>query len=128
MGTLITAGVQISVRTHFRADLSDVTRHSYFFNYIIEIENTNNFDIQLLSREWYIFDSLSEAHYVSGEGVVGEQPLLKPGEHYTYTSGCELSSDIGMMKGFYNFRNLQDGDTFQVFVPTFRLEHPGKMN
>lgn len=128
MGTLITAGVQISVRTHFRTDLSDVARHSYFFNYMIEIENTNNFDIQLLSREWYIFDSLNEAHYVSGEGVVGEQPILKPGEHYTYTSGCDLNSDMGMMKGFYNFRNLQDGDTFQVFVPTFRLEHPGKLN
>lgn len=128
METLTTAGVQISVRTYFRPDLSDMSDRSFFFNYVIEIENTNNFDIQLMTREWYIFDSLSDARYVSGEGVIGEQPLLKPGERFTYTSGCDLNSEIGMMKGFYTFRNLLDGELFQAFVPTFRLEQPGKMN
>ncbi len=128
MSTLVTSGVQISVKTYFREDLSDILENSFFFNYVIEIENTNNFDVQLMTREWYIFDSLNEARYVSGEGVIGEQPVLKPGERYTYTSGCDLRSDIGMMKGFYTFRNLVDGELFQAFVPTFLLEHPGKMN
>lgn len=128
MSTLTTAGIQISVRTQYRQDLSNIIESNYFFNYKIDIENTNNFDIQLLTREWYIFDSLNEARYVSGQGVIGEQPILKPGERYTYTSGCDLRSDMGLMKGFYTFRNMHDNERFQAFVPTFRLELPGKLN
>lgn len=128
MSTLITSGVQISVSTNFRKDLSEVTETQFFFNYHIEIRNTNAFDVQLISRDWYIFDSLNEARYVSGSGVVGEQPILKPGESYQYTSGADLQSEIGMMKGFYTFRNLSDGTLFQVFVPTFLLEYPFKLN
>lgn len=128
MGTLITSGVLISVKTQFRVDLSDIPGQSYFYNYMIEVINQNSFDVQLLTREWYIFDSLNQARLVSGEGVVGEQPILKPGERYCYTSGCEIHSDLGMMKGFYTFRNLADGRIFQVFIPTFLLEHEGKLN
>ena len=128
MATLTTAGVKISVSTQFRQDFSALTEGVYFFNYRIDIQNSNEFDIQLLSREWYIFDSLKEVSFVSGEGVIGEQPILKPGEKYTYTSGCELSSDIGMMKGFYTFKKLNSDDLFQVFVPTFKLEYPAKLN
>ena len=128
MSTLITAGIQITVRTQYRQDLSNIIENNYFFNYKIDIENTNNFDIQLISREWYIFDSLSDARYVSGQGVIGEQPILKPGERYSYTSGCDLRSDLGLMKGFYTFRNMLDNGRFQAFVPTFKLELPGKLN
>lgn len=128
MSTLITSGIQISVRTIFRSDLSNLFEQNFFFNYLIEMENQNDFDVQLLTREWYIFDSLSEARYVSGEGVVGEQPIIKPGERFNYTSGCELFSDMGMMKGFYTFKNLKSGELFQVIVPTFLLEYPNKLN
>lgn len=128
MNTLITSGIQISVKTLFRSDLSNLFEQSFFFNYLIEIENQNEFDVQLMTREWYIFDSLSEAKYVNGEGVIGEQPVLKPGERFNYTSGCELFSDSGLMKGFYTFKNLSTGELFQVFVPTFLLEYPGKLN
>ena len=128
MNTLTTSGIQISVSTRFRRDLSDITVSSYFFNYHIEIENTNPFPVQLMSRDWYIFDSLSAARYVNGEGVVGEQPVLQPGEKYSYISGCDLVSEIGMMKGFYTFKNLLDDTSFEVFVPTFVMEYPGKMN
>ena len=128
MSTLITSGVQISVSTQFRQDFSSLRDSVFFYNYRIDIHNSNDFDIQLLTREWYIFDSLSESSYVSGEGVIGEQPILKPGEKYTYTSGCELKSEIGIMKGFYTFKNLTDGELFQVFIPAFRLEFPGKLN
>lgn len=128
MKTLTTSGVQISVQAQFRPDLSEVQSSSFFFNYRIEIVNQNNFDVQLLSRDWYIFDSLNDARVVSGPGVIGEQPILKPGEMYTYTSGCDLNSEIGKMRGFYTFRNLYDQEVFQVVVPEFTLEFPGKMN
>ena len=128
MSTLTTSGIQISVETNFRQDLSEISESQYFFNYKVEVENTNNFDVQLTTRDWYIFDSLREARYVSGAGVVGEQPILKPGDKYTYTSGCDLMSEIGFMKGFYTFKNLLDGEMFQAFIPTFKLEFPGKKN
>ena len=76
MNTLATSGICISVETNYRQDLSDPTNASYYFNYTITIENTNPFDVQLLTREWYIFDSLNNARMVSGPGVVGEQPIL----------------------------------------------------
>lgn len=92
------------------------------------MENKNSFPVQLISRDWYIFDSLNEVRIVSGLGVIGEQPILKPGEKFTYTSGCDLISEIGQMKGFYTFKNLGDGETLQVYVPDFKLEYPGKLN
>jgi len=128
MSTLITSGIQISVTTNFRPDLSDITTTEYFFNYHIDIQNMNAFDVQLISRDWYIFDSLSDARYVSGAGVIGEQPILKPDDSFRYTSGCDLRSELGMMKGFYTFKNLEDGTLFEVFVPTFLLEYPKKLN
>ena len=128
MNTLTTSGVQISIKTDFRNDLSEVLESRYFFNYRVEIQNTNSFAVQLQSRDWYIFDSLGEAKYVSGAGVVGEQPILKSGETFTYSSGCDLQAEIGMMKGFYTFINKNDGELFEVIVPTFKLEYPPKLN
>lgn len=128
MSTAITSGVQISVQTQFRPDLSDLSINQYFFNYRIEIVNHNSFAVQLITRDWFIFDSLSDASYVSGEGVVGEQPILKPGERYSYVSGCELNSEIGSMHGFYTFKNMLNGSVFQVDIPLFTLYYPGKLN
>ena len=128
MSTLTTSGIQIRVNTQFRLDLSQITESKFFFNYRIDIENMNSYDVQLLTRDWYIFDSLNDPRYISGEGVIGEQPTLKAGEKYTYTSGCDLSSEVGLMKGFYTFKNLIDEEFFQVIVPTFLLEYPGKQN
>ncbi len=128
MNTLITSGIQISVKTDFRYDLSEIVESKYFFNYTIEMQNTNSYAVQLRSRDWYIFDSLDDARFVSGPGVVGEEPILKPGERFAYTSGCDLHSEIGLMKGFYTFQNMVDGELFEVFVPTFRLEYPPKLN
>lgn len=128
MNTLITSGIQISVNTQFRADLSELESSNYFFNYRIDVINKNSFAVQLISRDWYIFDSLNEVRIVSGPGVVGEQPILKPEETFTYTSGCDLISEVGQMKGFYTFKNLIDGELFQVYVPDFTLTYPGKLN
>lgn len=128
METLTTSGIKISVKTDFRGDLSELLESQYFHNYHITIQNHNNFDVQLISREWYIFDSLGDARYVHGVGVVGEQPVLRSGEIFNYTSGCDLQSEVGMMKGFYTFKNLTTGKVFEVFVPTFKLEFVGKLN
>ena len=65
---------------------------------------------------------------ISGEGVVGELPILSKNEAYDYISGCELRSDIGLMKGFYTFRNLQTGDNFRVVIPPFSLVFPARLN
>ena len=128
MNTAITKGIEISVDTQFRPDLSTIDRSVFFHNYRVTIGNHNSFAVQLMHRDWYIFDSLNDANYVSGSGVIGEQPILKPGEKYSYTSGCELYSEVGFMKGFYSFTNLQNGNTFQVNIPLFSLFYPPKLN
>lgn len=128
MYTATTEGVKITVSTQYRPDLSQGDRGLFFFNYRIEIENNNPYKIQLLHRDWYIFDSLNDASFVSGEGVIGEQPILNPNENFVYTSGAELSSDIGFMKGYYTFLNLGTETHFQVYVPTFQLLSPPRLN
>ncbi len=128
MNTAISEGVKVTVYTQYRPDLSNYDSEEFFFNYRVEIVNHNNFKIQLLHRDWYIFDSLKESTFVSGEGVVGEQPFLMPGENFSYTSGAELVSEIGYMKGYYTFRNLQTDTYFQVHVPNFQLIAPFRLN
>jgi ApaG protein len=128
MNKAITEGVQVLVNTQYREDLSQAINNQFFFNYRITLENHNPFEVQLIARDWYIFDSLNEPSFVSGSGVVGEQPILKPDQQFTYTSGCELTSEIGFMKGFYTFKNLTNGKLFQVIVPTFKLIYPPRLN
>ncbi|MBU2019175.1 MAG: Co2+/Mg2+ efflux protein ApaG [Bacteroidetes bacterium] len=128
MNTAISEGVRITVNTLFRPDLSRTEQGLYFFNYRIEIKNQNPFKIQLMHRDWYIFDSLNDANFVSGEGVVGEQPMLLPDEIFVYTSSVELKSEVGIMKGYYTFLNLGTETHFQVNVPTFQLITPPRLN
>lgn len=124
----VTFGVLIAVRSYYREDLSDPINGSYFFNYEISIENQNSFKVQLLEREWHIFDSLNGWRLVSGPGVIGEQPVLSPNEKFTYTSGCDLRSEIGEMEGNYTFRNMENGSLFHTLIPKFKLEFPAKLN
>jgi ApaG protein len=124
----ITDGVEVGVSTQFRADVSQTTESSYFFNYRIDIENRNGYSVKLLHRDWFIFDSLNPPVHVSGEGVIGQQPELESGESYSYTSGCELHSEIGSMNGFYTFMNMETHEVFRVNIPTFELMFPGRLN
>lgn len=128
MITGLTCGVKISVESLYRKDLSNVENNMYFFNYRIVIENMNAYDVQLLSRYWFIFDSLNPAKEVSGEGVVGEQPILKSGEKHVYVSGCDLRSEIGYMRGYYVFERLENKERFRVAVPKFNLFAKLKLN
>jgi ApaG protein len=128
MTTALTYGVKISVESIYRKDLSNAENGIYFFNYRIEIENRNDFDIQLLNRYWFIFDSLNPAREVSGEGVVGEQPILKPGQKHVYVSGSDLHSEIGFMRGYFIFQDLNSSEKFRVSIPKFTLVTTPKLN
>lgn len=128
MSTAVTYGVKISVESIFRKDLSNAENGIYFFNYRVEIENTNDFDIQLMSRYWYIFDSLNAAREVEGDGVVGEQPILKPGQKHVYVSGCDIHSEIGYMHGFFTFIEMNSLEEFRANIPKFELFATSKLN
>lgn len=116
-----TKGIKISVLTSYRGNYYKNRRMQYVFSYTIKIENHSKETIQLLSRFWEIRDSLDYFKTVEGEGVVGAQPVIPPGENYSYTSGCVLASTMGTMKGFYTMTNLQDDSYFTIPIPKFQL-------
>lgn len=128
MVSIISEGIQISVETFYQHDYSNPVNHEFMFAYRITIENHNQFTAQLTHRHWYIFDSNGEKREVEGEGVVGVQPVLKPGEQFQYVSGCNLKSEMGKMEGFYTVENLNSKQVFTVTIPSFDLIVPLKMN
>ena len=128
METQITKGIKISIQTTFKGtSLSNHTLY-YAFSYAITIENRSDETVQLTDRYWEIFDSLNQIEIVTGEGVVGQSPVLKPKEKYTYTSGCFLTSNLGAMRGFYSMTNKDTFERFKVIIPTFQLTNPLLLN
>ena len=117
----ITKGVKISVQTKYKDTSYRNNKLYHFFGYAITIENKSPETVKLTDRFWKIFDTLNNTEIVSGEGVVGQTPTLKPNEIYTYGSGCYLESNIGAMKGFYTMINLDTFEQFKVIIPTFQL-------
>ena len=127
--TQITNGVKVSVRTLFQTEYSQPAQHHYVFTYSVTIENMSNYTIQLLNRHWLIYDTDNIFPVeVSGEGVVGQQPVLEPGESYNYVSGCNLKSEIGKMEGRYEMRRAVDGKIFFVDIPEFAMMVPYRLN
>ena len=126
--TLITHGVKVTVLTNYREDQSNPAEGYYLFSYKITIENYSEFVIQLLSRHWHIFDSSGELKEVKGEGVVGHQPTLDPGQFYEYESACNLTTDLGKMQGTYLMKREIDDATFYVNIPEFELAVPSRLN
>ncbi|MBP6432519.1 MAG: Co2+/Mg2+ efflux protein ApaG [Ferruginibacter sp.] len=124
----ITEGIKIIVETFYQPDYSNVGNNEYMFAYKITIENHNSFPVQLLRRHWHIYDSNGSIKEVEGEGVVGVQPKINPGEFYQYVSGCNLRTDIGKMQGSYLMLNLNTNKRFDVFIPSFNLIVPFKLN
>ena len=124
----ITRGIKISVLTNYEGSYFKNYKTHFAFSYQITIENHSKDTVQLTSRHWEIFDSLNDIEIVEGEGVIGEKPVLKPGELYTYSSGCLLSSPYGAMKGYFNMINFTSTKKFKVTVPTFRLSAPFALN
>lgn len=121
--TLETWGVTVSVYPEYLDDESDPGRRNFIWRYTVQIENNVDHTIQLLKRHWEITDAIGRRQIVDGDGVVGEQPCLAPGEAYTYVSGCPLSEPSGIMTGHYGMRR-EDGMEFNVAIPAFSLDSP----
>jgi ApaG protein len=124
----ISEGVEISVEIFYQSDYSNPLNQEFMFAYRITLENHNNFTVKLLRRHWFIFDSNGEHREVEGEGVIGIQPVLKPGETYQYVSGCNLKTEMGRMHGTYLMENQHNKETFKVNIPSFDMIVPFKNN
>ncbi|WP_299012116.1 Co2+/Mg2+ efflux protein ApaG [uncultured Polaribacter sp.] len=124
----ITKGIKISVKTNFNSVSNRNNTAYYVFSYVVTIENHSEHTVKLTDRFWKIYDSLSATELVSGPGVVGQTPTLKPKDVYTYNSGCFLKSNMGAMKGFYTMINLETYEQFKVYIPTFNLAIPALSN
>ncbi|MCU0430242.1 MAG: Co2+/Mg2+ efflux protein ApaG [Cytophagaceae bacterium] len=128
MVTAVTEGIKVSVRTAYQSTHSNPVANHYFFSYTISIENQSDYTVKLLRRHWFIFDSNGQYREVEGPGVVGQTPVLEPGERYEYTSGCNLKTDIGKMEGNYLMQREVDQSTFQVEIPAFLMILPQRLN
>lgn len=128
MVTSITEGVKVSVETIYQPEYSNPVNEHFMFAYKVNIENLTEFSVQLLNRHWEIFDSNGSKREVDGEGVVGMQPVIDPGENHEYVSGCNLKTDMGSMKGFYEMKRVVDGEVFLVSIPEFYLLTSYKLN
>lgn len=128
MVTAITQGIKISVETMYQDEYSNPAHEQFMFAYRIEIENLSDYTIQLLRRQWFIFDSAGTIKEVEGAGVVGVQPVLEPGQVHAYVSGCQISTDIGSMKGNYSMIRVATDTPFKVDIPEFPLIVPYRLN
>ena len=128
MVSLISEGVKVSVEVYYQPDYSNPMQSEFMFAYRISIENHNLFPVKLHHRHWYIFDSNGSYKEVEGEGVVGVQPSLAPGESYQYVSGCNLNTEMGRMNGTYQMENLHSKKMFEVNIPAFEMIVPFKSN
>jgi ApaG protein len=118
-----TRGVVVQVVTSYLAEHSDPPAR-YFWAYMIRIENKSAETVQLVSRHWVITDGQGRIEEVQGAGVVGEQPILGPGDSHSYTSGCPLPTPSGWMSGSYRM-TVQGGEPFDAEIPAFSLDLPG---
>ena len=108
--------VKVELKAEFMPKLSDGKQSLFFFTYNVIISNQGIKNIQLISRHWDIEDSLGRKKIVDGEGVVGEKPIIKPGESFEYNSFCPLNSDFGFMSGFYTMKD-ENGNLFKANIP-----------
>jgi ApaG protein len=116
----VTAGIRVTVRPLYLRQQSEPERGRFVFAYHIRLENVNDEAAQLLTRYWYIHDEAAEDSEVMGDGVVGEQPLLRPGDIHEYQSFCVLKGTSGWMEGHYGFQHA-NGTRFDVAIPRFEL-------
>lgn len=128
METSITNDIKVSVESIYQPSYSKPLKNEYVFAYRITIENLSNHTVQLLRRYWHIWDSNAVEREVEGEGVVGDQPILKAGQSYQYVSGCPLVTDMGTMKGYFKMQKPDTEEFFYVEIPKFQLIAPFKNN
>ena len=119
----VTRQIEVTVEPNFMPERSSVDRREYFWSYTIVITNTGEETVQLQTRHWIITDATGQTKEVRGAGVIGEQPVLAPGERFEYTSGVPLPTASGIMTGSYQMVSAS-GEQFEIDVPTFSLDSP----
>jgi ApaG protein len=119
----VTRKIEVTVEPNFLPERSSVEKNEYFWSYTIVITNTGEETAQLKTRHWIIIDASGHKQDVRGKGVVGEQPILAPGERFEYTSGVLLPTASGLMTGRYQMVS-QSGEHFEIEVPAFSLDSP----
>ena len=120
----ITRGIRVHVEPELDPNRSNPAARQWFFLYTVTIENRGQETVQLRSRHWIITDGAGRVEEVRGAGVVGEQPVLAPGESFRYTSGCPLRTDVGTMEGSYQM-TTESGESFDAEIAPFTLCAPG---
>lgn len=120
-----TDGIVVRVRPSYLAGQSDPESGRWVWAYQVEIENRGAATVQLIARHWIITDARGQIEDVRGPGVVGEQPTIPPGDSYSYTSGCPLTTPSGSMAGSYSMTD-SEGRSFEAVIPAFSLDVPGE--
>jgi ApaG protein len=123
----VTRGVRVQVAARYSPERSDPAHDLWFFLYTIRVRNEGGETVQLVNRHWIITDATGHVEEVRGPGVVGEQPVLAPGESFEYTSGCPLRTPFGTMRGTYDMRTAS-GARFDAEVAEFTLREPGAIH
>lgn len=123
----VTQNIRVSVTPRFVPENSNAEARNYFYVYTVTLKNESQATVQLLTRYWEIQNALGETDEVEGEGVVGEKPILSPGETYTYTSACPIDTPTGSMRGHYTFKD-PTGDIFDIEIPEFYLKDKSLLN
>ena len=128
MVTAKTEGVLVTIETEYQPEYSSPRQQHFVFTYRVKIENNSDYTFHLLRRKWEIFDSNGVKKEVEGEGVVGQQPVLEPGEMHQYVSGSNLKTSMGKMSGYYLMERMIDGKKLQITIPEFILIAPFRLN
>ena len=124
----VTRGIKVSVESYYQAEHSNPLKSEYVFAYKVNITNGGQYNVKLLRRHWFIYDSNGEKKEVEGEGVIGLQPLIPPSNSHNYVSGCRLDSEVGYMYGTYLLQRIHDGKQFYINIPRFELYAQQKLN
>jgi ApaG protein len=127
MASASTRGIRVKVTSQFLPEHSSAGARRFAFSYTVQISNDSNETVQLRSRHWHILHGNGRREEVRGPGVVGEQPVLRPGEGFEYSSGCVLTAPHGTMHGTYEMVG-GDGARFEVEIPAFSLSTPHSLN
>lgn len=128
MSQTVTRGIRVQVRPRHLAEQSEPARKHWLFAYHITVHNEGEATVQLMSRHWVITNGEGKVEEVRGPGVVGQQPVLKPGDEFQYTSGCPLDTPVGTMHGEFTLVDTTTGETFEARIEPFRLAVPSALN
>jgi len=124
----VTEGIRVNVRSAYLREESLPLHEHYVFAYQVQIINESPYRVQLMRREWHITDGVGARREIEGDGVIGQQPVLNPGETHEYISGCDFDTPSGKMEGWYYFVRSVDGSEFKVRIPAFTMFVPYLLN